>query len=147
MPYIIIKKTARELAAMAQTRQGPLAGRLSAVVRNAEDASELARTLGGRDVKARRPVMVDVGGTRKLIVGDGEATAAELADLAAKAVEASEPDFDKLRERGGQMRREEVPAAMRNAMLDRIARHRANPVTDPERQPDYRGRYTKRYFI
>ena len=147
MTYIIIRKTARELAALARTSQGPLAGRLSATVRSASDASELARQLGGRDVKPRRPVLVHVGGTRKLIVGDGDATAAELADLAMKAVESGEPDFDKLRERGGQMRREEVGPAMRNAMLDRIARHRANPVTDPERQPDYRGRYTKRYFI
>lgn len=147
MPYIVIKKTARELAALARTQQGPLAGRVSAVVRSQADAADLARKLGGRDVKARRPVLVDVGGTRKLIVGDGDATAAELADLAAKAVESGEPDFDVLRERGGQMRREDVGPAMRNALMDRIARHRANPVTDPERVPDYRGRYRKTYLI
>jgi hypothetical protein len=134
---IIVKKSAREIAERARTQQGPLRGQLSAIVRSSGDAADLARQLGGRDVKPRRPVMVDTGGTRTLIVGDGDATAAELADLAARTVEKHEPDFGALRERAGLMRREEVDSAIRNALRDRVKQHQANPLSDPPRKVQY----------
>ena len=83
---------------------------------------------------------------RTLVVGAGEASAAELSGLTLSAIEKQEAtakrtgtavDFDALRERGGQMRREDVAAAKRNALLDRIKKHKQNPITDPPRQFQY----------
>jgi hypothetical protein len=81
-----------------------------------------------------------------LIAGMGYATAAELQDCAVVTWEQQTQklaegrplvDFNAARERQGLMRREEVDAATREALLRRIARHKANPVTDPFRQPAY----------
>ncbi len=123
-------------------------GKLSAVCRTLMDCEELPRWFGSPDFAPYLPVMVMVPGADAptLVAGLGYATAAELRDCAVAAwskqtdrlaTTGSLADFDALRERHGLMRREEVDAAAREAMLRRIAQHKANPVTDPFRQPTY----------
>jgi hypothetical protein len=123
-------------------------GKLSAVCRTATECDELVRWFGSPDFCPLLPVMVVVPGAQAptLIPGFGYATAAELRDCAVVvwhtqieklAATGKLLDFDELRERRGLMRREEVDPAVREAMLNRIAKHKANPITDPPRQPVY----------
>jgi len=114
-------------------------GKLSAVCRTADECYELAAWFGDYNFCPNLPVMVLVPGSDapKLIQGMGYATAAELRDCAVVAWHQGSKilDFDSARERHGLMRREDVDAATRQALLDRIAKHKANPVSDPARQP------------
>jgi len=120
-------------------------GKLSAVCRTAAECDELVSWFGSADFCPNLPVMVMVPGTQPtLIPGFGYATAAELRDCAVVAWHTQTEklaktgrvlDFDALRERRGLMRREDVDPAVREAMLRRIAQHKAHPVTDPFRQP------------
>jgi hypothetical protein len=123
-------------------------GKLSAVCRTAAECNELVRWFGSADFCPVLPIMVMVPGapTPTLIPGAGYATAAELRDCAVAVwyqqterltATGGLADFDALRERRGLMRREEVDPAVREAMLRRIAQHKANPITDPPRQPVY----------
>ncbi|KKM16941.1 hypothetical protein LCGC14_1680790 [marine sediment metagenome] len=123
-------------------------GKLAAVCRTSEECGDLVRWFGSADFCPQLPIMVIVPGADSptLIPGMGYATAAELQDCAIVTwYDQTEKigktghvlDFDALRERRGLMRREEVDAAVREAMLDRIARHKANPVSDPPRQPQF----------
>ena len=154
MPYIIIKKSERERSRMADSSApAQMRGQVSAVVRNRQDAENLAARLGGRNLRPEAPVMVDTGRSRVMVVGLGQATAAELQDLAVAAIERQETqrgktgtdvDFDAMRERAGMMRREDVDAAVRNAMADRVARHKRNPFSDPARVSVTESQITKR---
>lgn len=153
---LIFKRTATERAEQARRREplvnpkaapARLRRNVAGVVRNHTDAANLAHALGGPDVKPFRPILVDTGDSRqrRLIVGDGDATAAELQDLALKATE--EPrrmDFDALREKRGDIRREQVDSAIREALHRRVAQHKANPITDPPRIPG--GKQEKRIW-
>ena len=87
--------------------------------------------MGGRDRRPSRDVLVEHNGQRTVIVGGGIADAAELSDLAQSVFEKKPVDFDTLRERGGQMRREDVGPKMREAMEDRVKRGKRNFRTDP----------------
>lgn len=134
---IIVKQSERERSRQrAQDAPAQMRGQLSAVVRNREDAQNLAYRLGGRGIRPDRPVMVETPRGRVIVEGLGQATAAELEDMAVSALEKkSGPDFDHLREKNGLMRREEVDAAVRNALLDKVAKHKANHRTDPGVKP------------
>lgn len=123
-------------------------GKCSAVCRTVEECEGLGRWFGSRDFCPYLPVMVMVPGADAptLIAGLGYATVAELeacavvtwyrqTDKLAKTGHLA--DFNALRERRGLMRREDVDAATREALAQRIARHKANPVSDPFRQPVY----------
>lgn len=132
-------------------------GKCSAVCRTAEDCAELVRHFGSPDFAPYLPVMVLVPGAHAptLIAGFGYATAAELRDCAvvtweqqtAKIAAGKPPiDFDEARERHGLMRREDVDTATREALLSRIARHKANPISDPFRQPVYPNPTAKTVF-
>jgi len=122
-------------------------GKLSAVCRTANECYELAAWFGSPHFAPNLPVMILVPGADAptLIAGMGYATAAELRDCAVvtwyqqieKLAKGDVLDFDALRERRGLMRREDVDAAAREALLRRIAQHKANPVSDPARQPMY----------
>src|SRR3990167_7827592 len=116
-------------------------GKCSAVCRTLEDCEGLVRWFGSPDFAPYLPVMVLVpgGAAPTLIAGLGYATAAELQDCAVVTWHRGQatPDFDALREKHGLMRRELVDAATREAMLKRIAQHKANPISDPARQPAY----------
>ncbi len=123
-------------------------GKLSAVCRTAEDCAELVRWFGSAAFAPNLPVLVMVPGAHAptLIAGMGYATAAELQDCAVVTWEQQTTklaegkpllDYDEARERRGLMRRDEVDAATRDALLRRIKAHMDNPVTDPFRQPEY----------
>ncbi len=71
----------------------------------------------------------------KLIVTDGVTEMAELAQIMHASLERPEFDFNAARERANMVRRENVAAAAAEAIQDRIRRHKANPITDPPRQP------------
>lgn len=120
-------------------------GKLSAVCRTAAECDELVHWFGSPDFCPNLPIMVMVPGAQPtLIAGLGYATAAELRDCAVVTWhEQTEKlgkmgsllDFDALRERHGLMRREDVDPATREALLRRVAQHKANPITDPQRVP------------
>jgi len=132
-------------------------GKLSAVCRTAQECEELVTWFGDADFCPLLPVMVMVPGLQAptLIAGLGYATAAELRDCAVVtwheqleklAAGDNIKDFDALRERHGLMRREDVDPAIREAMLRRIAQHKANPVTDPFRQPTRRNPTNRKLY-
>jgi len=115
-------------------------------VNDAHDARDLAYRLGGRAVKPRREiVLVGPDGQSPIVIpGAGVTEAAELEEIALETYErdaarlrAGQPlvDFDRLREEAGLPARKEFDALFRQALRDRIARHRANPITDPPRRP------------
>ena len=121
-------------------------GKCSAVVRSALECGELVRWFGSPDFCPNLPVLVLLPGADApiAIAGMGYATAAELQDCAvvtwhdktAKLANGGKLlDFDALRDKHGLMRREDVDAATREALVARIAKHKANPVTDPQRVP------------
>jgi hypothetical protein len=121
-------------------------GKVSAVCRTAQECDELVTWFGDSEFCPLLPIMIMVPGLQAptLIAGLGYATAAELRDCAVvtwheqleKLTAGNDiVDFDDLRERHGLMRREDVDPAFREASYRRIAQHKANPVTDPFRQP------------
>ena len=123
-------------------------GKLSAVCRTAAECDELVHWFGSPDFCPNLPIMVMVPGTQPtLIPGFGYATAAELRDCAVVTWHTQAEkltkmgrvlDFDALRDRRGLMRRERVDTEVREAMLRRVAHHKANPITDPPRKLKYR---------
>jgi len=115
-------------------------GKCSAVCRTLLECQELVRYFGEAAFAPFLPVLVLVPGAPAptAITGLGFATAAELQDCAVVTWETQTGktlDFDALREKHGLLPREEVDAATREALLQRIAKHKANPITDPPRQP------------
>ena len=125
-----------------------LQGRCSAVCRSLQECEDLVYWFGGPDFCPYLPVLLLVPGAQTMpaINGLGVAPAAEIRDVAvAYWVQTEEDvrlhrsfvDFDEARERRGLLPREKVDAAVREAMRDRAARHKASPVTDPARQPVY----------
>ena len=133
-------------------------GKCSAVCRSLQECEELPRWFGSPDFAPYMPVMVMVPGADAptLVAGLGYATAAELRDCAVAAwskqtdrlaTTGSLADFDALRERHGLMRREEVDVATRDAMVRRVAHHKANPISDPARQPAYPNPTNKTKFV
>ena len=133
-------------------------GKCSAVCRTAQECEDLVRWFGSADFCPNLPVLVLLPGvdTPIAIAGMGYSTAAELRDCAVVTWhEKTEKlanggkllDFDALRERRGLMRREEVDAATRDALLARIAKHKASPVSDPPRQPQFPNVTNKTRFV
>ncbi len=117
-------------------------------VNDAADAADLSYKLGGRAKKPLREIVVaGPGGNAIVIPGAGVTEAAELEDVAQEAYEHQEArlragkpivDFEALREEAGLPSRKDFDPLFRQALRDRVARHRANPITDPEvtrRQP------------
>jgi hypothetical protein len=123
-------------------------GKCSAVCRTVNECYELAAWFGDYNFCPYLPVMVIVPGAPAptLIAGLGYATASELRDCAVVAWHQQTDqitktggiiDFDTAREKQGLMRREDVDTAVRDALEARIAKHKANPISDPARQPTY----------
>ena len=121
-------------------------GKASAVCRTLAECADLVKWFGDETFCPYLPVLIKAPGGWTAIAGMGYADAAELRDCAvtlwgrqteAIASHGGIMDFDALREKHGLMRREDVKAAMSDALTRRIAAHRASPVTDPFRQPQY----------
>lgn len=128
-------------------------GKVSAICRSHADCLDLNHWFGDENFEPDLPVLLVIPNpvTGEVhygqIAGLGLAPVYEIRDEAVARWELTEQalvknggtllDFDALREKHGLVRREEVDAAFRNALLDRIAAHKASPVTDPSRQPRY----------
>lgn len=126
--------------------RGQLVPQVSAVCRSLTDCSELDKWFGDAEFCPLQPVLLLIPGHPVLLVGMGYATVAELRDdaenLWGKYTERLERrgsivDFDELREKARLPKREDVKALTAEAFKERINQHRANPVTDPPRQPCY----------
>ncbi|MGD9889884.1 MAG: hypothetical protein AB7U18_01145 [Dehalococcoidia bacterium] len=116
----------------------------SAILGDEAHIGNLTAALGGRTAKPRKPVVIWApdGRSQIILIGAGEAEAAELEDMAYRAFdEARETmkktggsafDADEARERRGLPRREEAGAAMAEAFWADKQAHRASPRTNPE---------------
>lgn len=123
---------------------GALKGKVSAICRSEQDCANLVRWFGDPNFCPFLPILLLIPGAPGQLVGMGLATVAELQDeavarwqLMTRRLEKTGRvvDFDALREKHGFMPSEKVEAAFREALLERIRKHRANPRTDPPRQP------------
>lgn len=121
-----------------------LRGKLSAVCRSLKECEDLVHWFGDPDFCPLDPIYLMIPGGPGQLAGLGLATVAELRDNAVARWAIQEEriarigapmDFDEMREKAGAMRREDVDAAFRQALMDRIAAHKASPVTDPPREP------------
>ena len=114
-------------------------GKASAVCRSLAECEDLVKWFGMAEFQPYLPVLVKAPQGWTAITGMGYATVAELQDCAIvlwnRQIQAI--DWDERRERARLMRREDVAAEMADALTRRIAQHKANPVTDPFRQPRY----------
>lgn len=119
-------------------------GKASAVCRSLADCADLVHWFGSANFAPFLPILVNAPGGWTAIAGMGYADAAELQDCAvvlwnrqseAIARTGTILDFDALREKHGLMRREELEAAVGDAVMRKMAHHRASPVTDPFRVP------------
>lgn len=108
-----------------------------------QDLDDLSQRYRGRADTPAEPIYLYMpDGSQTLIVGGGVTEVAELQEMAEAAMEQAEAtmartgravDIDEFRERRGLPPREKVDGMIRQAMADRIARHKANPISDPER--------------
>ena len=153
----VVIQTARRVAPIDwQGVPAGFKGKLSAVCRTAAECDELVHWFGSPDFCPNLPIMVMVPGAQPtLIPGFGYATAAELRDCAVVtwhmqteklAATGKILDFDALRDRRGLMRREKVDTEVREAMLRRVAKHKANPITDPPRKLKYRNPTNRKVY-
>ena len=128
---------------------GPIRELLSAVCRSLADCQDIPHWLRERnDPIPEKPILILVPGVNPppLLAGLGFSTAEELRDAAVEvwSVQTGKMEkygdvynWDEIREREGQMRREDVAEAVAYAFTDRIARHKASPRTDPWKQFQY----------
>lgn len=147
MVELLIPVARRDLVVNGHEVPAALQGHLSAVLRSDKEIDELAHALGGRDAKPRKPVMIwgPDDRTVMLIVGDGEAEAAEIEDLAHAQLAKAEAqvkksgrafDFEGARDRAGLPQAGDFDDGFRDALRRRRAQHKANPYSDPARQPE-----------
>lgn len=124
--------------------------KFSAVCYSLTDCADLVHKFRGIDFYPAYgpylPVLLLVPGAPQQIAGWGLSTIEEIRDQAVAVWEliterlakfGTTVDFDAMREKHGLMRREEVDAAVRQAFVDRINKHKANPVTDKPREPNH----------
>ena len=118
----------------------------SAVCRTLVDCKELIKWFGDAEFAPFLPVLVHAPAGWTAITGMGYATAAELQDCAVVLWQTQEErlkkfgtlmDFDTLREKAGLVRKEDLTNVVAQTFRDRLAKHKANPRTDPIRQPKY----------
>ena len=112
------------------------------LLKDERDLNDLAAMAGGRAEKPTKQVILygADGHTCTVIPGMGVTEAAELEDIARETWEnqrakiaRNEPviNFKEYREKHGYPKREEFDAFFREALRERMRKHRANPVSDP----------------
>ncbi len=120
--------------------------RISAVCRSEADCQDLVKWFDNEpNFCPYQPVLIILpNGVMKQVAGLGFATAAEMRDCCLElwgiyTSGEGEKRFnvDEMREEAGYVRREDVATAVAYAFADRIARHKASPITDPWKQFRY----------
>lgn len=125
------------------------AGRVVALNAKSQTA-DLAAVFGGRAATPRQNIMLvgPDGRTPILVAGLGVTEVAELEELAQEAFERAEDKmkkngtvipFDEHRERLGMAESKDFDPLFRQALTDRIKKHKQNPISDPARQPNRGG--------
>ena len=121
-------------------------GRVSAVCRSMQECEDLVRWFGDGDFCPVMPVLVAIPDHPQVIDCQGYAPVDEIRDLAVLiwetvseqiATRGSVHNGDELRWKHGYPDREAADAMIREAMFERIRKHRQNPITDPFRQMNY----------
>lgn len=146
LPDYFVAERARRMGVPIYQLLSPEYANSVHAVNDAKEAHDLAYRLGGRAVMPMREIVLigPDGRTPIVIPGLGVTEAAELEDLALEIYERKEQrlregkplvDFDALREEAGLPSRQEFDPLFRQALRDRIAKHRASPRTDPARVP------------
>lgn len=124
---------------------GPIKDKVSAVCRSMADCDDLVAWFGNQpNFCPDLPILLMIPGAITVVSGLGYSTAAELRDCCCEVWgvktggdAAKRFDVNEMRERAGLPRREDVPAMVQQAFRDRVAKHKASPVTDPWRQHQY----------
>lgn len=108
---------------------------------DAADAKELAHRLGGRAVKPDRDIVLvgPDGKTPILLVVDPGMEAAEAEDIALEHFERVQArgyviNFAAHRAKKGRYPKEQFDQKFREALEERMERHRRNPITDPAKR-------------
>lgn len=146
LPDYFVAERARRMGVPAYRLLSPEYAATIHAVDGIAEAGDLSYRLGGRASKpVREVVLIGADGRTPVVIpGAGVTEAAELEEIAlevyerqVKKLRAGRPlvDFDAMREREGRPLRAEFDPLFRQALRDRIARHRARPRTDPERVP------------
>jgi len=116
-----------------------LVGKVAGAFQGEDAMGEIGHAFG-RAAKPRKPVLLwgPDNKTLMVIIGDGDAEAAELEDIAQQAYDKAETnmkkfgravDIDSMRERAGAPRREEVDPMIRQAFRDHAAKLKQNRRT------------------
>ena len=116
------------------------------ILRSKEEINLLSQIFGGRSARPRQEVIVvgPDGRTPILVAGLGVTEVSELEDVIYEGIERGEArikkqgtqiPFAQIRERRGMPQANEFDTKFREALHDRIERHRRNPVSAPPRQP------------
>ena len=128
---------------------GPIKEMLSAVCRSLQDCQDIPYWLRQReDLLPEKPILLLIPGVfpPPVVAGLGFSTAEELRDAALEVWSVKTGkierfgdvfDWDDIRDREGRMRKEDVAEAVAYAFSDRIAKHKASPITDPWKQFQY----------
>lgn len=118
----------------------PQIGKNILIARNEREIKEATYKVGGRAAKPNVMSVVGPQGHLTIVPGLRVTEAAEMADLMSAALEKQKDNikkygkavpFDLIWEERGMPSQEQFPNALRQAVRDRMARHKANPRTDP----------------
>ena len=150
MPEIIIKTTVStppiSWLGVALNLRYNYEGRVSAVCRSLQECEDLIRWFGNGDFCPAKPVLIAIPDHPQIIDCQGYAPVDELRDLAVViwetvterlAEHGNIHNMDEMRWKHGYPEREKADAMIREAMYERIRKHKANPITDPFRQMIY----------
>jgi hypothetical protein len=105
-----------------------------------EGKRTLTEMFGGqRDYRPEKPIFLfnAQGMVQTILMPMGQTEVSELDDLIAEHREAKPYDYDQWRADNGLPPREKAGALMAEAVMERVKHHKANPVTDPFRQPNH----------
>lgn len=114
--------------------KAPIPG-VKQVLQNESQIADLTHAQGGRDAKPQEPLVIYDGQSQvvTVVMTDGEVESAEMQDYAYAALEKNRRGFNfaQARENAGMWQANQFDTIYREALARRVARHKANPITDP----------------
>ena len=136
----LIVPIARKLVMNQASIPFSMLGKLSGVIRNESDASEIGAAFG-RGYRPQKPIML-IGPDEKTVILIVGGEAAEIEDIAIAKFDQQRRlaekgqrgfKFAEAREAHGMPPIEQVDGMIREAIRERVRKHKRNPVTDPGR--------------